>query len=220
MSGGRNRMTDSQRRALAEARNHAPSGSRGGNDPVRGDEPFDPFRYQIKTLPRGLRAQLVRFELPLIPPEELMERVPLGLRVRAGLLLAWTWLCRLLWVRRIPVGVGLIAFAALALGAAITLRGERAAGEPGREPVGAPVVLPPPAEVFSAGEPAPAEPPATGDVEPVASTRKPSAPVERRPSGEARPLAPTGSTAPSTSAAGVGSARVPGARIKKFFIPD
>jgi hypothetical protein len=223
MSGGRYRMTDSQRRALAEV-----PGARAGKDSGHGDEPFDPFRYQIKTLPRGLRAQMLRFELPLIPPEELMERVPVGQRVRAGLLRAWTWLCRLMWVRRIPVGIGLIAFAALALGAAIALRGERAAGdgrpvgEPSRESAGAALVAPPPDEVFSAAEPAPAGLPTTGEIEPVAPTpaKEPSAPVGRRPSGVARPVAPAGSTAPSTSAGGVGSAQVSGVRIKKFFIPD
>jgi hypothetical protein len=235
MSDGRRRMTDSEQRALTEAKNDAQCAA-GARD-AHGDEPFDPFRYQIKTLPRGLRAQMLRFELPLIPPEELMDRVPLGQRVRAGLLRAWTWLCRLMWVRRIPVGIGLIAFAALALGAAIALRGHRASGdgrpaeEPSRELAGAPVVAPPPDEVFSAGalgaaaEPAPAEPPTVGEIEPIASTPEPSdapnARVGRRPAGEARPVAPAGSTAPSTSAAGVGSARLPGGvRIKKFFIPD
>lgn len=243
---GKHRMTDSQRRALAEARvaleparphdaQHA-SGARDGKRPAHGDEPFDPFRFQIKTLPRGLRAQMLRFELPLIPPEELMERVPLAERVRARLLRAWTWLGRLLWARRIPAGIGLIACAGLTLGVAIALRPHQAsshgdpAGDPNRELPTAAVMAPPPDGVLSpaargaAAEPAPAEPPTTAEVEPVASTTEPSAapsaPVERRLPGAARAVASAGSTAPSTTAAGVGSAHASGVRIKKFFIPD
>jgi hypothetical protein len=235
---GKNRITDSERRALAEARAareparpHAAQCAAGAEDrqrPSHGDESFNPFRFQIKTLPRGLRAQMLRVELPLIPPEELMERVPLAERARSRLHRGWTWLDQLLWARRIPAGIGLIALAVLALALAIILRPRRASsqGDPNRERAPAAAPLPSPDGVLSARMAAtsvPAEPPTTGEVEPAASTAQsaaPGAPVERKLAAVERPVAPPTSTAPSPSAAGVGSAHAPGMRIKKFFIPD
>ncbi len=211
------RMSDSKRSAPAEAsasERARPRDSGSGTRDEHGDEPFDPFRFQIRTLPRGLRAQMLRFELPLIPPEELMERVPLSERARVRLRRGWTWLDQLLWARRIPAGVGLIALAVLALGLAIVQRPHEAssqgdlAGDPDHE-----------RQAGAGAERSPAEPP-TVEIEPAGSVSlpSPSAPVERKLAGG--PPSSAGSTAPATSAAGVGSRPASGQRIKKFFIPD
>jgi hypothetical protein len=236
---GKDGITDSGRRVVAEARN-APDcarshdgscGTRHGSGPPPREEAFNPFRFQIKTLPRGLRAQMLRFELPLIPPEELMERVPLAKRVRSRLLRGSAWLARLLWVRRIPAGIGIISLAVLGVALAIVFGTHRASsqGAPGdRERPAAAAPLPSPDGVLSApsrgasAESAPAEPPTTPRVEPVAAATSAarSAPTEPRLTGVAPSRAWAGSTAPSASAAGVGSVPASGRRMRKFFIPD